>query len=89
MKNLIQQIFAIDNNDDLNEVIEAVKIQQQGLRDIAIAKAKVKFHVGDKVAYNGKNGYTVGKIVKMKIKRADVLVNGTTWNVPLSMLEVA
>lgn len=89
MNQLTQQIFAIDNMDELNLVIEAVKIQQKGLRDIAIAKAKVKFHVGDKVGYNGKNGYTIGKIVKMKVKRADVLVNGTTWNVPLSMLEVA
>jgi hypothetical protein len=41
---------------------------------------------GDKVSFNGRTGYQVGKIIRVKRKKAIIEVVGRNWDVPLSML---
>lgn len=43
---------------------------------------------GDKVSWNGRNGYTEGTIVRIKRKKAICSVGGygRNWDVPLNML---
>ena len=90
MKNLINKILLIDNTDDLNEVINAIKIARSNINRTAIAEAKATLGVGDTVKFTSrKKGLMIGEITKMKIKRANVEVDGIGWDVPLSMLEVA
>ena len=86
MNQLTQQIFAIDNSADMNLVIEAVKIQQKTIRAREIAMVKSMIKVGDTVSWTGKSGPTSGTVEKIKVKRAVVNVDGTRWDVPLSML---
>ena len=52
--------------------------------------AKAKFSVGDSVAFTcKKRGTIVGNITKVKLKRANVMTTTGSWDVPLTMLEVA
>tara|TARA_B100001113_G_C21105548_1_gene620726 strand:+ start:1217 stop:1489 length:273 start_codon:yes stop_codon:yes gene_type:complete len=90
MKNLLKQISKIDNSEDLNVVIDAIKAQRKIINNVKVARARNKFKAGDMVKVNGKktNG-DVGMIIKMKIKRAIVEIDGTSWDCPLSILEVA
>ena len=71
------------NNDDLNLIIEAVKYK----RTENGRQAARTLRVGEQVSFNGRNGYTVGVLEQIKIKKAVVKVGATRWNVPLSMLE--
>lgn len=71
------------NHDELNTIIEAVKFKRaQNAR-----RAAKTLKVGDEVQYNGRNGWTVGVLEQIKIKKAIVRVGTTRWNVPLAMLE--
>ena len=90
MKTLLNQISKIDNSVDLNVVIEAIKLQQKTISNVKIAKAKNSLSAGMKVRVNGKKtGGQIGTIQKMKIKRAIVEIDGTSWDCPLSILEAA
>ena len=90
MKNLLNQISKIDNREDLNVVIDAIKLQQKIITNVATARARNKFKAGDMVKVNGKKtDGEVGMIIKMKIKRAVVEIDGRNWDCPLSILEVA
>ena len=90
MKKLIQLIREIDNSEDLNVVIDEIKLQRKIINNVKIARARNIFKAGDEVKVNGKKtGGEVGMIIKMKIKRAIVEIDGRSWDCPLSILEVA
>ena len=89
MKKVINQIRQIDNMADLNAVINAVKDQQKLLRNGLAREARASFGIGDSVSFNGRRGRMSGEIVKIKIKKAIVSIDGQRWDVPLTMLEVA
>ena len=90
MKNLLKQISKIDNTEDLNVVIDAIKAQRKFLNNEKVLMARMNFKAGDMVKVNGKKtDGEVGMIIKMKIKRAIVEIDGTNWDCPLSILEVA
>jgi|TARA_Y100000310_G_scaffold325655_1_gene389441 predicted nuclease with RNAse H fold len=90
MKNLLKQILKIDNKADLDLIIGAVKMARAHIDNDIIAEAKAFFKVGDTVSFTcRKRGIMTGKITKMKIKRANVRVDGTGWDVPLTMLEAS
>lgn len=73
------------NHDELNTIVEAVKFKRaQNAR-----KAANTLKVGERVAFNGRSGFTVGVLEQIKIKKAIVRVGDTRWNVPLAMLEAA
>ena len=89
MNKVIKQISQIDNMADLNAVIQAVKDQQSLLRNRAARQAKAMFSVGDSVSFNGRRGRMSGEILKIKVKKAIISIDGQRWDVPLTMLEAS
>jgi len=89
MKNLIKSINAIDNMTDLNVVINVIKSKQKSLRAVRNAVAKANFNVGDTVNIDSKKGNLVGVITKINRTRAICDINGSSYNVPFSIMGVA
>ena len=63
----------------------------KGRRQSANLRARHKFMTGDRVSFNGRNGYTEGTVVR--VKRTKAIINTGDdqlgdWNVPLGMLEL-
>ena len=84
MNNVQTAITAIRsmNNDELNQVVEALKLQRTFL---ARNKARSLF-AGDSVELRGRNGLEQGKVVKVNIKTIIVDCGYTRYKVPASML---
>ena len=89
MKGLINSINAIDNMADLNVVIDVIRSKQKSLRASVAAVAKTKFSKGDLVNVKSKKGLLSGSILKVNRTRALVLINGSQFHVPFSIMEVA
>lgn len=89
-KTLKNQISKISNSADMNELIKLIKAQRAIINSAENEFAKAKFSVGDSVAFTcKKRGTIVGNITKVKLKRANVMTTTGSWDVPLTMLEVA
>ena len=90
-KTIKNQISKISNTADMNELIALVKAQRAIVQSSEVSKAQAKFSTGDTVKFFSKQrGWLTGSITKMKIKRANVMIEGSgQWDVPLTMLEVA
>lgn len=71
-------------NDELNQVIEAIKLQ----RTFISRQAMGQFTVGDEVEFNGKRGYKSGTIKKIARKYITVDCGLEQWRVPASMLKM-
>ena len=86
VQQIIADIYAIQNNDDLNSIVEAIKLKRTHL-----AKSKARsFTRGDRVQFRNRTGGTVtGTVVKVNIKYVivDADLGGTRYKVPASMLE--
>ena len=87
MNNVQTAIAAIRNmnNDEINQVVEAIKLQ----RTYNARQATRSLMVGDIVSFNGRGGATVtGRVTK--INRKTVLVkdsaSNTVWRVTASLL---
>ena len=89
MKNLIKSINAIDNMTDLNVVINVIKSKQKSLRAVRNAVAKANFNVGDTVNIDSKKGNLVGVVTKINRTRAICDINGSSYNVPFTIMGVA
>ena len=89
MKKLINEIEKIDNVQDLNKVIAVIKNQQKVLKAKAIANAKNQFTVGDTVNINSRGKTLVGEILKINRTKAICLINGSKYDVPLTIMEAA
>jgi len=90
MKNLINSINAIDNMADLNVVIDVIRSKQKSLRASVAAVAKTQFSVGDNVdIVTRKKGVLKGVITKVNRTRAICDINGSSFNVPFSIMKVA
>ena len=90
MNNVQTAIAAIRdmNNDEINQVVEAIKLQ----RTFNARQATRSLMVGDIVGFDAKSrGYITGRVTK--INRKTVLVkdsaSNTVWRVTASMLEPA
>ena len=75
------------NTEELDELQFAIQMRKAAIG----LDNRHAFNIGDVVEFGStKRGYKVGKIDKIKIKKAIVVEdNGTRWNVPLQMLKVA
>tara|TARA_Y100000593_G_scaffold87955_1_gene169384 strand:- start:565 stop:834 length:270 start_codon:yes stop_codon:yes gene_type:complete len=89
MKTLINSINKIDNIKDLNVVIDVIRSKQKSLRASVAAVAKTQFSVGDTVNIDSKKGNLVGVITKINRTRAICDINGSSYNVPFSIMKVA
>ena len=83
LNKLIQDIGVL-NNDELNKVVEAVKLRRNQLH--FQDAHSLKFN--DRVSFQGRNGITeIGTVEKVKIKYVLVRTDrGQRWNVPGSHL---
>ena len=80
----VELIYTMDN-DELNQVIEAIKTKRQYLSRQAVRS----FLVGDIVGFRNKRGQQTTGIVR-KVNRKYIIVyensTGTQWRVPATML---
>ena len=90
MKQAITLINQIDNMDDLNTIIGALKLKQQSLRAQLAAEARIKFSVGQTVnVITRKKGVLTGTIKKINRTNCVVNIKSSLYNVPMSIMEVA
>ena len=87
-KKISQMIKDIIDINELNAVIDTVKFQQKFLRGLQTASARGAFRIGDTVSASGRNGSIEGEITQIKRTTAIVNVNGTRYDVPMSMLKM-
>ena len=83
LNKLIQDIGVL-NNDELNKVVEAVKLRRNQLHFQDAHSLKFR----DRVSFQGRHGRTeTGTVEKVKIKYVLVRTDsGVRWNVPGSHL---
>jgi hypothetical protein len=83
LNKMIQDIYTL-NTDELNQVIDAVKLRRNQLHSLDARSLKV----GDRVSFQGRYGRTEkGTVEKIKIKYVLVRTDaGQRWNVPGSHL---
>lgn len=89
MKSIQNAISQIDNMADLNAVIKAVKQKRKSLQLQLNRNARATFRVGDTVICNSKAGKEKAIIMDIRRSWATITINGTRYNAPLSILEVA
>ncbi len=88
-KSILNAINSISSTDELNEVIDLIKIKQKQLRSIKVAVAKSSLAVGSKVKVTSRNGVEFGIVDQIKRTKAIVTIDGLKYNCPISILEVA
>jgi|LWDU01.1.fsa_nt_gi hypothetical protein len=76
-------------DSQLRSLNHAVCDTLKGRRQSANLRARHKFTSGDRVSFNGRNGYTEGTVVRVKRTKAIINIGELRdWNVPLGMLEL-
>ena len=83
LNKMIQDIYVL-NNDELNKVVDAVKLRRNQLH----FKNAHSLRIGQRVSFAGRRGITEkGTVKKIKIKYVLVETDrGQRWNVPGSHL---
>ena len=83
MKKMIEDIGVL-NNDELNQVVEAIKLRRNQLH----FQDAHSLRIGDRVSFTGRHGIIEkGVVEKVKIKYVLVRTDrGQRWNVPGSHL---
>lgn len=80
----VEAIYKMDN-DELNQVVEAIKLKRQFLAKQAVRS----FVIGDMVQFTNRQGGKVNATVKKVNKKyiiVDAHIGGTQWRVPATML---
>ena len=81
----VESIYNLEDNDQLNQVVEAIKLKRQFFAKQAIRS----FVVGDMVQFTGKTGGKVNATV-VKVNKKYVIVSthigGEKWRVPATHL---
>ena len=88
-KSVINAINEISTTDEMNKVIDLIRIKQKQLRAVAIATNKASISVGSKVKVTSKNGVQFGILKNVKRTKCVVNIQGTLFNCPLSIVEAA
>jgi|TARA_B110000977_G_C10596181_1_gene306346 Ser-tRNA(Ala) deacylase AlaX len=86
-KSILNAINSISSTEEMNEVINLIKLKQRQLRDVKAFSIKASLNVGDTVSVNGRHGKRTGVIEKIKVKKAIVRIDGGLWDCPLTLLE--
>ena len=82
LEKLIDTIYKL-NNEDLNTVIDAIKLRRNQIH----TQQAQTFKVGDTVSFKGRYGRTeTGTVTKVKIKNVVVDTGSVKWNVPGNLL---
>ena len=89
IENLIEGILSLKTEKEIDDVIEAIKSARKAVNAKEIALKKHLFRKGQEVNVVEKTKTTKGTILKVNKTRCEVDMNGMTYAVPMSMLEVA
>ena len=83
LNKMIQDIYTL-NSDELNQVVDAVKLRRNQLHSLDAHSLRI----GQRVSFQGRHGITEkGTVEKIKIKYVLVRTDrGQRWNVPGSHL---
>jgi ribosomal protein L35AE/L33A len=85
LEKIIDTIYKL-NNEDLNTVIDAIKLRRNQIH----TQQAQTFKVGDTVSFKGRYGRTeTGTVTKVKIKNVVVDTGSVRWNVPGNLLTKA
>jgi len=89
-KSIINAIKSISSTQEMNEVIELLKVKQKQIRSIESAVARSTFSSGDHVYINSrKSGRMTGIVEKVNRTKAVVSIDAVLYTVPLTMLNAA
>jgi len=86
---IAESINQLDNMEDLNKVIGVLRQKQKSLRAELVSTKRNELSVGATVNISTKTGNRVGVITKVNRTRCDVTIKGTSYTVPMSIMEVA
>ena len=88
---IVKAINSIASMDEMNEVIDLIKLKQKQLRSHAVRSAKVSLRVGDSVTLpdSAKLAGKVGELLGLRRTKATVAFGSERWTVPISMLRGA
>ena len=84
---IIDAVFDVKTNGELSEILRAVRDARKALA----LRSRSSWYVGQEVNVVERSGTTLGTIKKVNRTRCQVTFDNDhrTWNVPMSMLEVA
>ena len=83
VRQIVSAIHSLDSNDELNQVIEAVKLKRQYLSRTAVRQ----FKIGDRIQFISKGGLPIGgTVVKVNIKYVVCDTALGKYRVPATML---
>ena len=88
---IMKAINSISSMDEMNAVIDLIKLKQKQLRSNAVNSAKMSLRVGDSVTLpdSAKLAGKVGELLELRRTKATVSFGGERWTVPISMLRGA
>jgi hypothetical protein len=78
----IEAINRIDSTEEIRDLFDAIRLRQTFLGNKTIRTLAV----GDTVSYEGRNGHTKGRVVKINRKYVLVDTPQGKWRVPATML---
>ena len=78
----IEAINRIDSTEEIRDLFDAIRLRQTFLGNKTIRTLAV----GDTVSYEGRNGHTKGRVVKINRKYVLVDTPKGKWRVPATML---
>ena len=87
--NMMKAINSISSTEEMNDVIEMIKLKQKSLKSEVRAKTRSTIMVGSNVIVESRDGDQKGVITKINRTKAIVTMNGSSWNVPLTMIKAA
>jgi hypothetical protein len=85
---LIEGILSLKTHDELDDLIGAFKSARKAIDAKEVAMKRHLFRVGQRVNVLEKTNTKQGTIKKVNKTRCHVDINGKTWAVPMSMIEV-
>ena len=86
--NILETMLLTWSDEDVSQAWKLIAAEgklRQGRRS---GNMRHTLKSGDKVSFSGRTGYHVGKIIKVKRKKAIVEVANQNWDVPLAMLKI-
>ena len=86
---ILKAINSISSLEEMNDVIDLIKLKQKSLKTEVRAKTRSIIMVGSKVIVESHDGDVKGTIIKINRTKAIVDMKGSKWNVPLTMIKAA
>tara|TARA_R110000744_G_scaffold253716_1_gene369263 strand:+ start:341 stop:613 length:273 start_codon:yes stop_codon:yes gene_type:complete len=86
---ILKAINSISSMEEMNDVIELIKLKQKSLKTEVRAKTRSTIMVGSNVIVESHDGDVKGTIIKINRTKAIVDMKGGKWNVPLTMIKAA